>query len=78
MTGIYLTQEGKQEIKAKIAELEKQCSLIFRAANSDKEFEMMQSVAYANNKARIDSLSEILSSATILPGYFMLKKAFIQ
>ena len=67
MKGIYLTQEGKQEIEAKIAELEKRCSLIFRAANSDKEVEMMLSVAYANNKARIDSLSEILSSAIILP-----------
>ena len=67
MKGIYLTQEGKAEIQAKIADLEKQCLLILRAANSDKEFEMMQSVAYAKNKAIIYSLSEILSSATILP-----------
>jgi hypothetical protein len=67
MKGIYLTEEGKQEIEAKIADLEKQCLLILRAANSDKEFEMMQSVAYAKNKAIIYSLSEILSSATILP-----------
>jgi hypothetical protein len=66
MKGIYLTQEGKAEIQAKIADLEKQCLLILRAANSDKEFEMMQNVAYAKNKAIIYSLSEILSSATIL------------
>jgi hypothetical protein len=52
MKGIYLTQEGKQEIEAKIAELEK------LALDADKpSFRMGQKVI----------LLEILSSATILP-----------
>jgi hypothetical protein len=52
MKGIYLTQEGKQELEAKIAELEK------LALDADKpSFRMGQKVI----------LLEILSSATILP-----------
>ena len=52
MKGIYLTQEGKEEIEAKIAELEK------LALDADKpSFRMGQKVI----------LLEILSSATILP-----------
>jgi hypothetical protein len=52
MKGIYLTQEGKQEIEAKIAELEK------LALDADKpSFRMGQKVI----------LLEILTSAIILP-----------
>jgi hypothetical protein len=55
MKGIYLTQQGKQEIEAKIAELEYKKSL-----KSDDN-----NIWYFQGK--IDDLKEILSSATILP-----------
>jgi hypothetical protein len=51
MKGIYLTREAKQEIEAKIAELEKQ-------------FLISENDLYAG---MINALEEILSSATILP-----------
>ena len=52
MKGIYLTEEGKKELEAKIVELEK------LALDEDKpSFRMGQKVI----------LLEILSSATILP-----------
>jgi hypothetical protein len=54
MTGIYLTQEGKQGIEAKIAELE----------NTRKESSSDNNDYYLG---RIKELKEILSSATILP-----------
>ena len=54
MNGIYLTQEGKQEIEAKIAELE----------NTRKESSSDNNDYYLG---RIKELKEILSSATILP-----------
>jgi|694.fasta_scaffold07450_19 transcription elongation GreA/GreB family factor len=54
MIGIYLTQEGKQEIEAKIAELE----------NTRKESSSDNNDYYLG---RIKELKEILSSATILP-----------
>ena len=55
MKGLYLTQEGKQEIEAKIAELEKP--------------EFHWDGIYVSEKAeeRIEVYKEILSSATILP-----------
>ena len=56
MTGIYLTQEGKQEIEAKIAELE--------GINIHL---MKPSHTLGSLEGRISTLKEILSSATILP-----------
>jgi hypothetical protein len=53
MKGIYLTEEGKKEIEAKIAELEKEYPI-------DKWEE-------GKNQGRIYMLKEILESATILP-----------
>jgi hypothetical protein len=56
MTGIYLTQEGKQGIEAKIAELE--------GINIHL---MKPSHTLGSLEGRISTLKEILSSATILP-----------
>jgi hypothetical protein len=56
MKGIYLTQEGKQEIEAKIAELEK----FYMTAR--KVGVTMERIDW-----EIQYLKEILSSATILP-----------
>jgi len=55
MKGIYLTQESKQEIEAKIAELE------------DKFLLISDSLTSMENQGKVDMLKEILSSATILP-----------
>jgi hypothetical protein len=58
MKGIYLTQEGKQEIETKIKELEIKRD---EAAKDDDE-------VYANSCiGQIFAYYEILSSATILP-----------
>jgi len=58
MKGIYLTPEAKQEIEAKIAELEIKRD---EAAKNDDE-------VYANSCiGQIFAYYEILSSATILP-----------
>lgn len=56
MKGIYLTQEGKQEIEAKIAELE-----------GTNIHLMKPSHTLGSLEGRISALKEILSSATILP-----------
>ena len=56
MNGIYLTQEGKQGIEAKIAELE--------GINIHL---MKPSHTLGSLEGRISTLKEILSSATILP-----------
>jgi hypothetical protein len=56
MTGIYLTQEGKQEIEAKIAELEK--------LENDEFFDEHLINDYLS---QIRTYKEILYSATILP-----------
>jgi hypothetical protein len=53
MKGIYLTQEGKQEIEAKIAELE--------------QFSPIDTFEDYTNFGKKQQLKEILSSATILP-----------
>jgi hypothetical protein len=53
MNGIYLTEEGKKEIEAKIDEIEKQL-------NSPSHFPMALS-------GKLLCLKEILSSAIILP-----------
>ena len=55
MKGIYLTQEGKQEIEAKIAELEN-----YTYATQNIWIE-------GQNSGMLKILEEILSSATILP-----------
>jgi len=55
MKGIYLTQEGKQEIEAKIAELEN-----YTYATQDIRLEGII-------EGHLHCLKEILSSATILP-----------
>jgi hypothetical protein len=54
MKGIYLTQESKQEIEAKIAELEKPLN---------KQPAHIDTIHYK----LIDAYKEILSSVTILP-----------
>jgi hypothetical protein len=54
MTGIFLTQEGKQEIEAKIAELEK------FTKGRPREFVYKQVL-------QLEIYKEILASATILP-----------
>ena len=58
MKGIYLTEEGKQEIEAKINELEKE-----KASNLSQNLAGFASINYGE----IEVLKEILSSATILP-----------
>ena len=58
MEGIYLTEEGKQEIEAKIAKLDRNI----------KQFEsIMPTHDPMASKAKLFVLKEILSSATILP-----------
>jgi hypothetical protein len=54
MKGIYLTAKAKQEIKTKIAELE-------------KEQKTEGEVLYIIGKAMINTYKEILQSAAILP-----------
>ena len=58
MKGIYLTQESKQEIEAKIAELE-----LVNKIEIENKWEVKSGVTYGF----ISALKEILSSATILP-----------
>jgi hypothetical protein len=60
MKGIYLTEQGKQEIEAKIAELENQLQLV---GNLFENIEHNHN--YLSTKLRV--YKEILSSATILP-----------
>jgi|LakMenE01Jun11ns_1017448.scaffolds.fasta_scaffold9422875_2 hypothetical protein len=55
MKGIYLTEEGKQEIEAKIAKLEN-----YTYATQNIWIE-------GQNSGMLEILEEILSSATILP-----------
>ena len=57
MKGIYLTQEGKQELEAKIVELERVYP----------EFLKNQLAGTLANRALVSAYKEILSSATILP-----------
>jgi hypothetical protein len=58
MNGIYLTQEGKQGIEAKIAELE---------LNEEIHVKNGFMMGANMNHGFVDALKEILSSATILP-----------
>jgi hypothetical protein len=58
MKGIYLTPEGKQELEAKIAELE---------LNEEIHVKNGFMMGANMNHGFVDALKEILSSATILP-----------
>jgi len=58
MTGIYLTQEGKQEIEAKIAEIE---------LNEEIHVKYGFMMGANMNHGFVDALKLILLSATILP-----------
>jgi hypothetical protein len=57
MRGIYLTEQGKAEIQAKIVELEEVYS----------EFLKNQLAGTLANRALVNAYKEILSSAIILP-----------
>jgi hypothetical protein len=61
MKGIYLTPEGKQELEAKIAELE---------LNEEIHVKNGFIMGANMNHGFVDALKEILSSATILPQSF--------
>jgi hypothetical protein len=63
MKGIYLTEEGKQEIEAKIAELETYQHTIDDIENCSDE----DCFYIGERSGEILKLKEILSSATILP-----------
>jgi hypothetical protein len=62
MKGIYLTEEGKKEIEAKIAELE----------SSYREY-----ADWEGKLGELKMLKEILSSATILPVRYNWKQITI-
>jgi ribosome-associated translation inhibitor RaiA len=66
MKGIYLTQETKQEIEAKIVELEKHLENVIkinRIASNEKSKTYLE----VEFKSKINIYKIILSSATILP-----------
>lgn len=66
MNGIYLTPEGKAELEAKIAELEKYTEDVIKIAQiaSDETNKTYLEVEF---KSKIIIYKEILSSATVLP-----------
>ena len=71
MKGIYLTEQAKQEIEAKIAELEEDRKfwldkLIHDIGNPNSN-NYSDSIQLANAEQALSLLQEILSSATILP-----------
>jgi hypothetical protein len=66
MKGIYLTEEAKAEIEAKIAELE-----LVNKTEIENKWEVKAGVTYGF----IYALKKILSSATILPVYESLGHA---
>jgi hypothetical protein len=66
MKGIYLTKEAKQEIEAKIVNLETKAEY-YKSINSTHR--------KSGALAQIFILQEILSSATILPVYESLSHA---
>ena len=60
MEGIYLTEEGKQEIEAKIAKLDRNI----------KQFEsIMPTYDPIGSKTQLFVYKQILSSVTVLPVY---------
>ena len=62
MKGIYLTEEGKKEIEAKIAELEQ-----FSPIDTFEDYTNFGKKQQLKNFGKKQQLKEILSSATILP-----------
>jgi hypothetical protein len=71
MTGIYLTQEGKQGIEAKIAELDEDrqhwLDNTIKNIGNPNYNSLMDSINQAKSEQASYLLKEILSSATILP-----------
>jgi hypothetical protein len=71
MVGIYLTQEGKQEIEAKIAELEEDrqhwMDNTIKNIGNPNYNSLMDSINQAKAEQAAFLLKEILKSATILP-----------
>jgi len=69
MKGIYLSEEGKQEIEAKIAELEKHIENVIKIADiaSDKTYGISKTYLEVEFKTKQNMLKEILSSAIVLP-----------
>jgi hypothetical protein len=79
MNGIYLTEQGKQEIEAKISELEEDRqhwldNTIKNIGNPNYD-SLMDSINQAKAEQAAFLLKEILSSATILPVYESLGHA---
>jgi hypothetical protein len=71
MTGIYLTQEGKQEIEAKIAELDEDrqhwLDNTIKNIGNPNYNSLMDSINQAKAEQASYLLQEILALATILP-----------
>jgi hypothetical protein len=71
MNGIYLTQEGKQEIEAKIAELDEDrqhwLDNTIKNIGNPNYNSLMDSINQAKSEQASYLLQEILSLATILP-----------
>jgi hypothetical protein len=65
--GIYITEEAKKELEAKVAELEKSKMILQRAVSTDPNFGEMQRTAHTKYCTEVDTYKEILSSAVILP-----------
>jgi len=70
MKGIYLTQEGKQQIEAKIAELEEDrqhwMDNTIKNIGNPNFNSLMNSINQAKAEQSVFLLKEILSSATII------------
>ena len=66
MKGIYLSEEGRKEILAKIAELEKHIENVIRVREiaSDEKYDTYLEVEFKTKQAM---LKEILASAVVLP-----------
>jgi len=71
MNGIYLTEQGKQEIEAKIVELEKDrqhwLDNAIKNIGNPSYNSLIDSINQAKAEQAVFLLKEILSSATILP-----------
>jgi hypothetical protein len=67
MKGIYLTQEGKQEIEAKIKDLEFKTEMIPDKNNQNITRSRNQANWHNLYSGELNILKEILQSATILP-----------
>jgi len=69
MKGIYLSEEGKKEIEAKIAELEKHIENVIKIADiaSDKTYVISKTYLEIEFRTKQNTLKEILASAIVLP-----------